>query len=74
MRTRAALRSLAEISAREGLSEDAMLDEILSAQVLPGLMEPADLARLYLFLASDASRYMTGAELLIDAAYTLWRG
>jgi hypothetical protein len=29
---------------------------------------------LVLFLASDASRYMTGAELLIDAAYSLWRG
>jgi NAD(P)-dependent dehydrogenase (short-subunit alcohol dehydrogenase family) len=39
--------------------------------------EPAkasEVADLVLFLASDASRYMTGAELLIDAAYTLWRG
>jgi NAD(P)-dependent dehydrogenase (short-subunit alcohol dehydrogenase family) len=39
--------------------------------------EPAnasEVADLVLFLASDASRYMTGAELLIDAAYSLWRG
>jgi NAD(P)-dependent dehydrogenase (short-subunit alcohol dehydrogenase family) len=36
--------------------------------------EPREVADLVLFLASDASRYMTGAELLIDAAYTLWRG
>jgi NAD(P)-dependent dehydrogenase (short-subunit alcohol dehydrogenase family) len=36
--------------------------------------QPGEVADLVLFLASDASRYMTGAELLIDAAYTLWRG
>ena len=36
--------------------------------------QPSEVADLVLFLASDASRYMTGAELLIDAAYTLWRG
>lgn len=33
-----------------------------------------EVADLVHFLASDASRYMTGAQLLIDAAYTLWRG
>jgi NAD(P)-dependent dehydrogenase (short-subunit alcohol dehydrogenase family) len=36
--------------------------------------QPGEVADLVLYLASDASRYMTGAELLIDAAYTLWRG
>ena len=36
--------------------------------------QPSEVADLVLFLASDSSRYMTGAELLIDAAYTLWRG
>jgi NAD(P)-dependent dehydrogenase (short-subunit alcohol dehydrogenase family) len=35
---------------------------------------PSEVGDLVLFLASDASRYMTGAELLIDAAYSLWRG
>jgi gluconate 5-dehydrogenase len=34
--------------------------------------EPADLAPLAVYLASDASRYMTGAVLVIDGGYTLW--
>ncbi len=33
---------------------------------------PEDLGPLAVYLASDASRYMTGATLVIDGGYTLW--
>jgi len=34
--------------------------------------QPEDLGPLAVYLASDASRYMTGATLIIDGGYTLW--
>ncbi|MBH57171.1 MAG: short-chain dehydrogenase [Planctomycetaceae bacterium] len=34
--------------------------------------QPEDLGPLALYLASDASRYMTGAGLVIDGGYTCW--
>jgi len=34
--------------------------------------QPEDLGPLALYLASDASRYMTGASLVIDGGYVLW--
>ncbi|QDT46991.1 2-dehydro-3-deoxy-D-gluconate 5-dehydrogenase [Symmachiella dynata] len=34
--------------------------------------DPEDLGPLAVYLASDASRYMTGATLVIDGGYTLW--
>ena len=34
--------------------------------------DPQDLGPLAVYLASDASRYMTGAALVIDGGYTLW--
>ena len=34
--------------------------------------EPEDLGALAVYLASDASRFMTGACLVIDGGYTLW--
>jgi 3-hydroxybutyrate dehydrogenase len=66
VRTRAALRSLSEVSAKAGTGEDEMLAEILAAQALPGLMEPADVASLYLFLASDHARNITGQAVNVD--------
>ena len=47
--------------------------ETFKAQVPMGHYgEPEDLAPLAVYLASDASRYMTGAVLVIDGGYTLW--
>jgi NAD(P)-dependent dehydrogenase (short-subunit alcohol dehydrogenase family) len=66
VRTRAALRSLKEVAARADTSEEAMLQDILSAQALPGLMEPDDVASLYLFLASDHAASITGQAYNVD--------
>jgi 3-hydroxybutyrate dehydrogenase len=66
VRTRAALRSLREVSARAGVTEDAMLDDILSAQALPGLMEPEDVVGVYLFLASEHAGSVTGQAYGVD--------
>jgi NAD(P)-dependent dehydrogenase (short-subunit alcohol dehydrogenase family) len=66
VKTRAALRSLSEVSARAEISEDDMLDQILAGQALPGLMEPEDVANLYLFLASDLARNITGQAINVD--------
>lgn len=66
VKTRAALRSLTRVSAAAGVSEEEMLGQILSAQALPGLMEPEDVASVYLFLASDAAKNITGQAVNVD--------
>lgn len=66
VKTRAALRSLTEVSARAQISEDEMLGQILAGQALPGLMEPDDVANLYLFLASDLASNITGQAVNVD--------
>lgn len=66
VRTEASMRSLREMSQRSGRAERDLLDEITGAQALPGLMEPKDMADIYLFLASDAARNITGQSFTVD--------
>lgn len=66
VKTRAALRSLTKVSDAAGVSEEAMLGQILAGQALPGLMEPDDVASLYLFLASDLAKNITGQAVNVD--------
>jgi NAD(P)-dependent dehydrogenase (short-subunit alcohol dehydrogenase family) len=71
VKTRAALRSLTKVSEAAGIDEDTMLDQILAAQALPGLMEPDDVASLYLFLASDHAKNITGQAVNVDRGDTM---
>jgi NAD(P)-dependent dehydrogenase (short-subunit alcohol dehydrogenase family) len=50
----------------------ALRQEIEAVIPMGRLGEPEELGPLAVYLASDASSYMTGALLLIDGGYTLW--
>jgi len=66
VRTAASMRSLATMAKRQELSEAELLSEIVGAQALEGLMEPSDMADMYLFLASSAARNITGQAYTVD--------
>jgi 3-hydroxybutyrate dehydrogenase len=66
IRTDAAMRSLAAMAAKQGRSEDDVLEEILAAQAMPTLLEPADIAGIYLFLASSDARPITGQAIVVS--------
>jgi len=59
--------------ALDGLPDDvaeAMRKDLLGRIPLGRLAEPREIAPAILFVASDESSYMTGAELVIDGGYT----
>ncbi|HZX86850.1 MAG TPA: SDR family NAD(P)-dependent oxidoreductase [Reyranella sp.] len=72
VRTEASMRSLAGMAAREGRSEDELLAGIVGAQALPGLMAPADIAGVYLFLSSALAANVTGQSLGVDRGEVPW--
>ena len=66
VRTEASLRSLRAMAEKTGRPEQDLLDEIVGAQAFGGLMEPSDIADIYLFLASRAASNITGQAYTID--------
>jgi gluconate 5-dehydrogenase len=58
---------------RSRFERDPVWEETFLGQIPMGrLGRPAEIGPLALFLASDASSYMTGAAVVIDGGYTLW--
>jgi len=66
IKTEASMLSLKEMAYRSDRTETELVSDIVGAQVLDGLMEPADTASLYLYLASDESRNITGQAYMLD--------
>lgn len=66
IRTDAALRSLAAMAAAGNRNEDDLLQEILSAQAMPALLEAEDITGVYLFLASSDARAVTGQSIVVS--------
>ena len=60
MRTAAAMRSLAVMAQQQGRSEADVERDLLARQAVPVMLEPEDLAGVFLFLASDGSAALTG--------------
>ena len=72
VRTEAALLSAERMAALQGTTKEMVLADVSAAQIMPGIMEPADVASLYLFLASDLSANMTGQSINVDRGEVAW--
>lgn len=71
--TAASLRSADEMAARTGGDRADVLNAVAAGQCLPGpVMQPADIAGAYLYLASDLSAHVTGQSLGVDRGDTPW--
>jgi NAD(P)-dependent dehydrogenase (short-subunit alcohol dehydrogenase family) len=49
---------------------EKMLDAIAQTVPMGRLADPAEIARVVLFMASDAASYMTGSMITVDAGFT----
>lgn len=72
VKTNASLRSLNLMAEHGNIPKDELLDQILRAQALPGLMEPEDMAGVYMFLASRHATNITGQTIGADRGEMPW--
>lgn len=66
VKTAPAMASLKKLAQTSGQDEQALLDEIIAAQAIEGLMVPADMADTYMFLASSGGANITGQAINVD--------
>jgi NAD(P)-dependent dehydrogenase (short-subunit alcohol dehydrogenase family) len=64
--TDAAERSLAAIAARDGCDIATARRAVLAQQAIPREIQPAEIARSFLFLASDDAAAITGQSLVVS--------
>ena len=71
VRVNALFPGIIETPMTQNLSDSqALLKQLIQATPLQRLGQPEDIAKAVLFLASDDSSYMTGAELVIDGGFS----
>lgn len=64
IRTEAAMASLQAMAEKDGRTPAEVERELLARQALPGMLAPADIAGVFLFLASADARAITGQSLV----------
>lgn len=57
---------------KKGMSNKEWSDRWLDMTPMKRVAEPEEIAPLAVFLASDASSFMTGSVVVIDGGYTIW--
>ncbi|MEZ5743100.1 MAG: SDR family NAD(P)-dependent oxidoreductase [Sphingomonadaceae bacterium] len=63
---------LTEATRRHMEAEPALREQVLAKNMLKLLGEPQDVAHCATWLASDEARYVTGADIAVDAGATAW--
>lgn len=57
---------------KQGMSNEEWNRQWLEMTPMGRVGEPADIAHAVLYLASDAARFATGTNLIVDGGYTAW--
>ena len=64
-------RGMAETAVSMGISKEEFRRQALDAVPIKRILDPTEIAALVVYLASDASNFTTGCNLVVDGGYSL---